>query len=76
MLTSTGTPTDGVFIGRFLVVCSTLSLMGMLAALAFHEIPSANKDLFNYGLAAVVTSWVTIVGFRFGAAIKANGDKP
>lgn len=51
-----------------LMMAVTAGLFGMLAVMAFHEVPTANKDLVNVVLGAVAGGWVTGVGFFWGSS--------
>jgi hypothetical protein len=46
----------------------TAGFFSLLALLAFHEIPSASRDLMNIMLGALGTAWAAIVSYYFGSS--------
>lgn len=56
-----------------LTMGTSLMFFAMLLVLAFHTIPSSNKDLFNVLLGVLGTAWGgSIIGYFFGSSMESK----
>ena len=51
-----------------LMVIVSCGFFGLLAILAFHQVPDQNKDILEGMLGVLGTSFVSIIGHYFGSA--------
>ena len=46
----------------------TAGFFGMLATLAFQDLPTTNKDMLNVMLGSLGAAWVAVVSYYFGSS--------
>jgi hypothetical protein len=51
-----------------LALLVTAGFFGMLATMAFQDLPAANKDMLNVMLGSLGAAWVAVVSYYFGSS--------
>ena len=46
----------------------TAGFFGMLAIMAFHDLPTGNRDMLNIMLGSLGAAWVAVVSYYFGSS--------